>query len=52
MFIFPSASVLQEFSVQKGDICRPGWLVDEWIPPTDTEESVCLFAVCVGRQQQ
>lgn len=50
--MFRPDSILQECSVQEGDIYPACWFVDERRHPTDTEESVCLFAVCVDNQQQ
>lgn len=52
LLISSPGSVLQEFPVQEGDVFRGCWSVDERRHPTDSEESVCLLAVCVGSQQQ
>lgn len=50
-FFSLSRSVLQELSLQKGDICRPCWFVAEGRHPADTEERVGVFADRVGSQQ-
>lgn len=51
-FMYFHVSVLQEFSVQKRDLYRHRYPVDERRYHADTEEGVRLFAVCAGSQQQ
>lgn len=38
--------------MQKGNFRRPGWVTNERRCAADTEESLRLSAVCLGRQQQ
>lgn len=46
------SSVLQELSVQKGDICPACWSLYERRHPINPKKSVCLLPVCLDSQQQ
>lgn len=49
---FHCGSVLQGLFVQKGNVRSAVCTFDQRHCAADTEESLHLFAVCVGRQQQ
>lgn len=51
MSVFVS-SVLQELSVQEGDICPACWSVNERRHPINPKKSLRLFPVCLDSKQQ